>query len=78
MTEAVALTTACSWCGQPFEPRRTGGSVQRFCATACRRAFDRAARSWVRQAIAEGLLIVADLQKASGTARALLRESLNK
>ena len=65
------MTAACAWCERPFEPRRDGGSAQRFCATACRRAFDRAARSWVRQAIETRTLTVADLQKGAGTARAL-------
>jgi hypothetical protein len=55
--------TACLWCGQPFEPRRTGGSAQQFHAIACRRAFDLAARIWVRQAVEAGTLTVAQLKQ---------------
>ena len=69
----AAMTTACLWCGGPFEPRRDGGSAQRYCAPACRRAFDKAARTWVRQAIECGTLTVADLHEGAGTARAALR-----
>ena len=72
MTEAVAVTTDCAWCGQPFEPRRTGGTPQLFCTIAHRRAFDQSARAWVQQAIETGALTIADLQRASRTARALL------
>ena len=48
--------SACLWCGQPFEPRRTGGKPQQFCSTPCRRAFDHACGAWVRAAIGFGLL----------------------
>ena len=33
---------SCEKCGKPFEPRSgSGGSVQRFCCTACRLCFHR-------------------------------------
>ena len=55
--------SACLWCGQTFEPRRTGGSTQQFHAIACRRAFDLAARIWFRQAVEAGTLTVAQLKQ---------------
>jgi len=64
------MSDRCHWCGQPYQPSRRG-SPQRFCSPAHRRAYDQAARDWVRQAIATGLLSVADLQNAHGKARAL-------
>jgi hypothetical protein len=62
----------CAWCATPFPVRNTGGSRQRFCAAPCRRAHDRAARAWVRMAIAVGLLSSADLRNVAPAARALL------
>jgi len=47
---------SCLWCGQPFEPRRTGGKRQRFCVQTCRRAFARAAAALVARAIEAGTL----------------------
>ncbi len=38
--------TLCTWCGSQYEPRRNGGSAQRFCSAPCRRAFDSACRIW--------------------------------
>jgi hypothetical protein len=66
---------ACLWCGVAFQPRSDGGTAQRFCSTACRRAFDQASRAWVRRQVDAGLLSVADLQNGLGTARALLPEA---
>ena len=63
---------ACSWCGTAFQPRADGGTPQRFCKPACRRAFDHASRAWVRRQVDAGLLSVADLRDGPGTARALL------
>ena len=40
------MTRLCTWCGTTYEPRSNGGSVQRFCSTPCRRAFDSACRIW--------------------------------
>lgn len=72
MTAAAPMTSTCIWCSEPFEPRRDGGSKQRFCSTAHRRAFESAARAYVRRAIEEGTLTVAELRNAPGTARALV------
>ena len=58
----------CLWCGQPYEPSRRG-SPQRFCSTAHRRAYDAAARAWVRRALQFGLLCIADLQSAADASR---------
>lgn len=60
----------CAWCGEAFEPGGRG-KPQRFWSAAHRRAYDQAARDWVRQALASGLLTVEDLRKASRKARAL-------
>ena len=65
-------TPVCLWCQVCFKPRSDGGSPQRYCSSACRRSFDGAARSWVRQAIDDGALSLGDLQKASPAARALV------
>jgi hypothetical protein len=54
----------CRWCGCAFRPRLTGGYPQRFCHSACRRAFDGAARRWVSAAIADGRFRTARRQRA--------------
>ena len=54
---------ACLWCGTTFQPRTDGGTAQRFCKPACRRAFDHASRAWVRRQFDAGLLSVADLRR---------------
>ena len=51
----------CLWCGLAFAPRDTGGSPQRFCGPYHRRAFDTAARRYVRREITAGRLTVAEL-----------------
>lgn len=48
------MTTLCRWCGSPFTPRATGGRRQRFCSAGCRRAYARAAWSYVSRVIEEG------------------------
>ncbi len=40
------MSRLCTWCGTEYEPRRNGGSAQRFCSAPCRRAFDSACRIW--------------------------------
>ena len=40
------MSQLCTWCGSAYESRSNGGSVQRFCSTPCRRAFDSACRIW--------------------------------
>jgi hypothetical protein len=61
----------CLWCHKPYEPRSDGGRAKRYCSRACRRAFDGAARAWVRQAVIGGALTIEELQKASPATRAL-------
>ncbi len=56
------MSNVCAWCDRSFEPRR-GGKEQRFCVTAHRRAYERAAREWVRRALDAGTLTMADLRK---------------
>lgn len=58
----------CPWCGTLFRPRRTGGSAQRFCRTACKTAFWSAARQWVWKAMEAGLLSPLALGQISGLA----------
>jgi hypothetical protein len=62
----------CLWCQTPFSPRSDGGRRQRYCSSTCRRFFDGAARAWVRQAVNNGTLTLADLQKASPATRAFV------
>ena len=65
------MSALCLWCGQPFEPRLSGGSPQRFHSAACRRAFDHACGAWVREAINVGLLTAAVIREwAQDSARA--------
>jgi hypothetical protein len=41
----------CRYCRAPFQARSTGGTEQRFCKPACRKAYDRYGRkSFARQA----------------------------
>src|ERR1700686_3210694 len=56
----------CLWCGRAFRRRTTGGSAQRFCCLAHRKAFWTAARRWTMRAIETGLLSV-DCLKAVQT-----------
>jgi hypothetical protein len=57
---------ACPWCGQPVKPaRRRGWAAKRFCSDTCRNSFHSAARRWVHQAIAAGLLTVDIIRNAS-------------
>ena len=57
-----------AWCGKPFEPRRTGGSVRRFCSARHRTAFHTAARRWAECQVAAGRLSVAVLRAGARTA----------
>jgi hypothetical protein len=63
---------ACLWCRRRFKPRRDGGTAQLFCVKTCRRAFDRAARTWVRREVNAGRLSVAALRNGLSSARALV------
>ena len=54
----------CPWCERAFTPRHTGGKPQRFCQTACRRAFERELRAWARNQIGAGNITPAELQRA--------------
>jgi len=68
----VSAPGRCLWCGQPFEPRHTGGSPRVFCTSGCRTAFHSAARRWAEQAVAAGLLTVAELRSGDPAACTLL------
>lgn len=64
------MTCRCPWCGQPFEPRATGGSDQRFCSQRCRAAIWSAARRWVGRALEAGLLSAEALKGAQASVHA--------
>jgi hypothetical protein len=55
----------CDWCAGPVE---TGGrgSAKRFCSSACRAAFHRAARRWALGELAAGRVTVAQLRAVPG------------
>jgi hypothetical protein len=57
-TARFAGKTHCLWCSRAFGRRTTGGSAQRFCCLAHRKAFWTAARRWTMRAIEVGLLSV--------------------
>jgi hypothetical protein len=69
----VSDRAACLWCSRPFEPHR-GGSPQRFCGRECRTAFWSALRRWGDQAIADGVLTIAELKDGTPAACTLLRQ----
>jgi hypothetical protein len=74
--EAIVMieeaSTSCQWCARPFQARRSGGSPQRFCCTKCRTMCWSALRRWGDQAIADGILTIADLKNGDVTACTLL------
>jgi hypothetical protein len=39
------MNPCCLWCHKPYEPRSDGGRAKQYCSSACRRAFDGAARA---------------------------------
>jgi len=59
------MSAACLWCGASFDPRESGGSAQRFCCPSHRRAFDQAARDYVRRERAAGRLTVVEVQDSA-------------
>jgi len=67
------MTTSpeCPWCERPFRARR-GGSPQRFCGAKCRMMFWSALRRWGEQAVASGLLTIADIKIGAAGACTLL------
>jgi len=63
----------CLWCGRPLPPRQhSRGSPQRFCSAGCRAAFWTAARRWVHEAVAGGLLTAAGLKAPERSVLAFL------
>ena len=52
---------ACSWCGQVLRSRR-GGSAGRFCCAAHRTSYWAACRKFGEQAVALGIVSVAELK----------------
>jgi len=57
------MSAACLWCSRSFLPRANGGKPQRFCSETCRRDLDTAARHWVTQQLADGVLTVTYLRE---------------
>ena len=60
----MKLCTFCTWCGTEFEPRKNGGSPQRFCTAPCRRAFETACRAWAAQEHEAGRVSTTTLRTA--------------
>ncbi len=56
----------CRWCETEFQPRNTGGSMQKFCSVLCRRAFDVACRQYASGEVDAGRLRVSVLRLALG------------
>ena len=52
----------CDWCKEPFSPRKTGGTRQKFCSRECRHAFSSASRQYVNLGLAKGWVSVDDLK----------------
>ena len=73
----MTVATSCTWCGRAFTPRTTGGKLQTFCRTGCRRAFDTAGRKYVAEAIADGVLTPETLRNGTATTRALALEAVS-
>src|SRR5258707_5697973 len=71
LTPESAEKAHCLWCGRSFTPRKTGGSAQRFCCLAHRKAFWTAARRWTMRAIETGLLTVECLKAAQASVHAV-------
>jgi hypothetical protein len=69
-TSQLAEKPHCLWCGREFTRRATGGSAQRFCCLAHRKAFWTAARRWTMRAIEAGLLSVDCLKTAQTSVHA--------
>jgi hypothetical protein len=63
---------SCYWCERSFRPRRSGGQAQRFCRPSYRRAFHATLRSWALDALAAGVLTLADIKNGPVAMRALL------
>jgi hypothetical protein len=66
------VTLTCAWCGKPFNPRTTGGKLQRFCCSRCRRALDGAGRRYIAGALANGMLTIDALRNGPAATRALV------
>jgi len=64
---------SCCWCDRPFEPRQTGGRMQRFCRPSCRRSFHAVVRTWALDAIADGTLSIEEIRSGAPATRALRR-----
>jgi len=74
----VTEAAACMWCGRAFTPHATGGRAQRFCRSACRRAFGAAGRHWVAEAIAGGTRTLDSLRNAAAATRVASRGRLDR
>jgi hypothetical protein len=70
MTNDSAETPVCLWCGHSLSRGRRRGSPKRFCSEAHRHDFWSAARRWVTQALAQGLLTADNLRDAASARQA--------
>lgn len=68
LADAMRPSSTCPWCGDSFRPPKVvHGKPQKFCSSWCRAGFWKAARRWVANAVACGLLTT-DAIKAGGAA----------
>lgn len=65
------MNATCLWCGADFERRTTGGKVQRYCSTVCRRAIERAARAWAIARVERGETSVEEIREGAEPTPAL-------
>ena len=63
--DMMKTPATCLWCEADFTPRRTGGSVQKFCMEKHRMAFWAAARRWVLIALSNGMLTMSELRNGT-------------
>ncbi len=66
----------CEWCETAFEPRRNGGSVQRFCSKDCRLDFYTACRNWGARQYENGRVSVTALRESLGQRARSLKADL--
>ena len=62
----------CFWCNDPYTPRSTGGTAQRFCSSDCRAEFHNSVRQWAIEAIERGELTVDQIRNGPGAAFTLV------
>ncbi len=56
------MTKQCEWCQEEFQPRKSGGSPQKFCGKQCKRFFEKSIRQWAYLQHTQGKLNLYELQ----------------